>query len=350
MEDGFRYRSFFWPIILIGIGVIWLLANLGVIAGASLAVLFRLWPLLLIAIGLDIIVGRRSPIVGALIGLALVGAVVLLLIAAPNLGLAADTELKTDRFTEPVGAATSARVDLDLWSSPAHVFALSGSENLIEVEATYTGAILFSASGQQEKTVRLSREFDSFVPFFWLEALGRERLEIGLNPAVPIELNMDGGSGPADLDLSQLQLLALNLDSGSGSIAVTLPESGVEFDADIHSGSGAVSIVAPAGARANLQIESGSGAVAIDISDGAQANLRIESGSGSVTVDVPDDGGVRLEVRDSGSGSVRVPSAYSPIQSGDGDEGVWESPAAAGSAPPVLIVVEDMGSGSIVVR
>ena len=54
------YRSLFWPIILIGVGLIWLLGNFGIISGANLAVLFRLWPLALIVIGLDLLFGRQS--------------------------------------------------------------------------------------------------------------------------------------------------------------------------------------------------------------------------------------------------------------------------------------------------
>jgi len=45
------YRSLFWPIVLIGIGVVWLLGNLGILTGANLVVLFRLWPLVLIVVG-----------------------------------------------------------------------------------------------------------------------------------------------------------------------------------------------------------------------------------------------------------------------------------------------------------
>ena len=42
----------FWPIILIGVGVIFLLNNLGVITGSPWEVIWRLWPVLLIALGL----------------------------------------------------------------------------------------------------------------------------------------------------------------------------------------------------------------------------------------------------------------------------------------------------------
>ena len=82
-----RYRSIFWPILLIGVGVTWLLVNLGVISGVDWRILWRFWPLILIAIGLDIIFARRTPILGAILGLGTVALAILILALAPSLGL-----------------------------------------------------------------------------------------------------------------------------------------------------------------------------------------------------------------------------------------------------------------------
>jgi len=48
------------PVILIGLGVVFLLNNLGILSWSLWDVIFRLWPVLLIAAGLDILLGRRS--------------------------------------------------------------------------------------------------------------------------------------------------------------------------------------------------------------------------------------------------------------------------------------------------
>jgi len=54
-----RYRSFFWPAVLILAGVIALLVNTGAIPGDRLYLLVDLWPVILIVVGLELIV-RRS--------------------------------------------------------------------------------------------------------------------------------------------------------------------------------------------------------------------------------------------------------------------------------------------------
>ncbi len=55
-----RGPDLFWPIILIGAGVIFLLANLGIIPSNPWPLIWNLWPVILIVIGLDILLGRRS--------------------------------------------------------------------------------------------------------------------------------------------------------------------------------------------------------------------------------------------------------------------------------------------------
>jgi hypothetical protein len=86
-ESRPRYRSIFWPLVLIAVGTLWLLSNFNVISGSNLFALVRLWPLLLIAIGLDILFGRR-PLISGLIAVVTVGAMVAAVIFAPQLGLA----------------------------------------------------------------------------------------------------------------------------------------------------------------------------------------------------------------------------------------------------------------------
>ncbi|MBC7250601.1 MAG: hypothetical protein H5T62_09990 [Anaerolineae bacterium] len=80
-----RPPSVFWPLMLIGVGVVLLLANLGYLPWQAWSVLWRLWPLLLVALGIDLLIGRRS-VLGAIISAVLIllligGAIVIALLA-----------------------------------------------------------------------------------------------------------------------------------------------------------------------------------------------------------------------------------------------------------------------------
>ena len=65
-----RRGSLVGPVILLGLGIVFLLNNLGVLEWSVWEVIFRLWPVLLIAAGLDFLIGRRS-VWGSLLALVL---------------------------------------------------------------------------------------------------------------------------------------------------------------------------------------------------------------------------------------------------------------------------------------
>src|SRR6202795_5287550 len=84
-----RYRSYFWPAVLILIGVIAFLVNSGVISTDRLSLLFDLWPLILIVIGLELLARRALPgkngdLAAVLIVLLAAGGAIAYVALAPN--------------------------------------------------------------------------------------------------------------------------------------------------------------------------------------------------------------------------------------------------------------------------
>lgn len=321
-------RSFFWPLVLITVGVVWLLVNLNIIAPINLTALLRLWPVILIAIGLDILFGRRWPFLGALIGLALVGLVVALLAFGPAWGLAQSTSTHTQNCAHAIGGATSARVNLDLSSAATHVTALSDSTDLIDATFKTLGDVRCDVSGESEKTVRVSQVSDvNFLVFPFGDV--DQRWDIGLSPNVPLALSVDSGSGSVTLDLDRLQLRGVDFNSGSGSVDMRLPASREGYAISLHSGSGSVRVTLP---------------------NTTDITVQVDSGSGSVTLDVPDNAAVKIDVRNSGSGSVNVPGGYERTRQGDDDEGTWQTANFDNAERTITITVDDLGSGSINIR
>ena len=77
-------RDLFWPVIFIGVGLVFVLLEVGRLDLTQFEDLWRWWPLALVLIGLDWLIGRRWPIVGAVVA-ALVMAVCLVLMFDPLL-------------------------------------------------------------------------------------------------------------------------------------------------------------------------------------------------------------------------------------------------------------------------
>ncbi len=310
------YRSLFWPIVLIAIGVVWLMGNAGVLTSANVYALLRLWPLLLIVIGLDLLFGRQSPVIGALIG---VGAVVLFvggMLVGPSLGLAGpNLEIVTENFSEPLEDVTAAQVQLDLSVANATISALTDTSDLFTAEVSHVGILDYRVEGEAQKSIYLGQQDDRFnmtgVPEFLARLFQAEDRDlnwhIGLSPAVPVTLNVNGGVGNSEFDLSELQLQNLTVNGGVGNLNADLPAMEDPY---------------------NVSINSGSGEIRITLAEGAAVNLSISGGVGNSVIDVPDGAAVRVTGQ-SGVGSIVVPSDFRRV---DGDEdnfvgsnGTWET-------------------------
>ncbi len=325
MDQSSRgYHSLFWPILLVGVGVVLLLGNLGLIPQANYWSLAQLWPLLLIIIGLDIIFGRRSTLGSALIGLLTVGAIIAFLIYAPSLNLPKTPERNTFKFQEPVGTAESADVTLNLTSLPTEVHALGDSNDLINAVIDSYGKVDFRVSGDKKKSVTL-RQTESNFNFFTFDWGENMRWDVGLNAKVPTNLYVDAASGSTTLDLENLNLTGLKVDAASGSVTVTLPATKEKYKAAFEGASGSMKVEVPC----------------------SPIEIRLDGASGSMNLDVPDKCPLRVDVRDTGSGSIHLPDDLTQTRSGgDDEEGVWES-EDAGSDPTIQVTIINAGSGSL---
>jgi hypothetical protein len=330
---SFRYRSIFWPILLIGIGGLWFLFNLEIIPRGNWTNLWRLWPLFLIAIGLDLIFGRRSPLAGAVIGLGTIAVAVALLFALPPLDLPAQPDVATDRYTEPIGKATSATVDLNLSIGASTITSTSDPDMLLEAQITHVGDVEFITRGETEKTISLRERAINFGTN-WLDWLDEEkelRWDISLNRDIPLYLDIAGGIGEATLELGDLNITGMRVEAGVGDVNLNLPATGSSYP---------------------VNIKGGVGEIRIDVQQGAEVEFDAEGGVGNVTISLPDDAAVRIEA-ETGVGDIRVPSFIPQVSSRDehfpGKSGVWETPDFS-SADLQITITFVGGVGDLIIR
>jgi hypothetical protein len=332
-KKGYRYRSLFWPIVLIGVGLLWLLGNLGVLPEHSLYTLSRLWPIALIVIGLDLMIGRRSPMIGGLIGLGAVALVLVLVFAGPSLGLTPpEMEFVTERFTERIGNATSARVNLDLDIGKTTLDALSDPNTLIDAEITHFGEINFDVRGDTQKTISISHRASQHGGWLWTADTDTKRTwwDISLSPEIPLTLNIDGSIGESIIDLSELQIEGLEVDGDVGDFQITLPATGKTYDVDFNGGIGTFEVI---------------------LEQGAAVNLTIDGDVGKFIIDIPADAAVRVDA-DVDVGNINIPSNFIRLSSGDdlvGESGIWETPGFD-EAKVRIVIVFNGGVGDLSVR
>ena len=330
MENNRKYHSLFWPIILVGAGIVLLLRNLGVIPAFNPGILLRLWPLLLVVLGLDILFGRKAPWAGTLIGLVAAGAVIAFLVFSPSLGINTGQVTKTEVFSAPLEDAKSAKYYFETASDPVYINALSNSSDLIKATITHQGTMNFDVSGTTEKSVRLTKTSTSDSWLTWDLNSMDQKWDIGLSPDIGTEIVLDGGSGLITLDLSGIQLESLKTNLGSGASKIFLPKTTSPY---------------------TVEVESGSGSVNLAIAKDADMTLSLDSGSGSVHISVPSGAALRVEVADDGSGSLNIPNGLDKVTDSSAfSSGTWQTTGFEKAASKITIKIVSRGSGSITIN
>lgn len=261
-----RSRSVFLPIVLIGLGVLLLLSNMGIFPISGWAVLWRFWPVALIALGIDVIFGRRT------VGGAIAGGILILLLLGVAIGaaflaeripflveLTQPTTMRHETVEHPLSDLKSAKVTIDWTSVPGHLSALDDSSNLIEASVAYRGELSFDVKTQGDHAdVLLDSYQQGASSGFFIFDDQDSRWDVKLSPQVSLDLRLDVGSGSCNFDLTGLDVKNLDLDGGSGSLRLTLPAA-AGFDGKIKGGSGSITLIAPKAVGLRVELTDGSG-------------------------------------------------------------------------------------------
>jgi hypothetical protein len=294
-----RDLNLFWPVIFMGLGLIWTLSSLGLFPQIQVMAMLNLWPLLLVAIGLQVMFGRRSPLVGGLIALLMVAALFAFVAFATPQMLSARLPFL---YTGQVSVAGPRQV-------------ITGQGDFVTEERQVGGFTRIELLGAgtlevvQGDTEGLSiNAQQNLLPYIESRVVG-SRLIIGpkqgyeLKPTGTIlyrltvkNLNGLTLNGSGEINIAALQTGNLNLDiNGSGSISLADLQAG-DLNLNIN-GSGRVTA---AGAVERLEVDiNGVGNFNGENLQAQKASTGI-SGSGQLVVWVIKT----LDVNISGSGSV----------------------------------------------
>lgn len=306
MKDS-RGTPIFWPIILITVGVIWLLSNFDILPRFNYSLLFDLWPLLLIVGGINLLLGKRLAWLKAVVTLAAVALAVLYVFFAPSLGLAQVPEVQEAQLAEPIGEATSARINIDSSLGRTRITPLKDDTQLFEADLKYVGDLIFDVTGTTEKEIQLRTDTESFDSSLY-NMLDEDQLRwnIGLTPNIPLSLEFSGGVGEIVLDLSGLQLTDLYVNGGVGDLEINIPANAEMY---------------------NVEIKGGVGSLHVIFAEGANVDVQINAGVGEFILEIPHDAGVDL-VASTGVGQIRLPSNYINERTAEGlvnVSGAWKT-------------------------
>lgn len=252
----YRYRSFFWPVVLIVVGVLALLVNANLVSVDRLYRLADLWPVILVVIGLEIITrralrgrGATSDLTAALIVLIAAGGALIYVSGGPQ------TPGPTHTFdgSDQIGDLTTVTLHVDVGAANLTVQGNTSMGNdLYRAHIEYAGPSPVVTLDRSTGDLHISQ--NGGFAFFG----GRRfTLNLQISSTVLWNISINAGAATNTFNLGDVKVGAIDLNTGASREDVTfgLP-SGVVF-VTMSGGALTVHIQRPVGTEASVQVSGG---------------------------------------------------------------------------------------------
>lgn len=231
-------------VLVIGLGGLFLLGNLGAIDVSAWNVILRMWPVFVIAWGLDLLVGNKSNfamVVGVVLGFALFIGVIWFTFYAPF----STQKALGETINQEVGMTSQLSANID---------SVYGDVNLA---AQADPAVLVSGHLLTAENQKVNNEFTiqdnsavldinssgNFIypvmPFGPSQTLS---WDLGFNSDTLLNLDTRTVLGKQNLDLTLLRLQALKAETVMGKTVIALPRAG-NFSADLNTVMGDLMVI-----------------------------------------------------------------------------------------------------------
>ncbi len=257
-------RGVFWPLLLIALGLIFLLANYGFIAPITVLGLVSLWPLLLILLGIDLAIGRRWPVAAIAIDVAVIALGLAFVATQPAfpgffVGYAVTRDGGSADVSVPRDGARSLTLHLN---GGAGRYQLSGgSGGLVDAHSDRNDLQVRSSVRANGVDVRLDQSpFGRGGPAFSF-GNNASTIEVHVASDIATSLDVNGGAGQFTLDLRDVRVTDARVNAGAGQLMLLLPNASGDVAIRINSGAGSVVIEIPAGVEARVTMTGGLGSL-----------------------------------------------------------------------------------------
>ncbi len=166
---------------------------------------------------------------------------------------------KAQSLSIPLESARSARIKLDHGAGRLNIQAGAASTELLNGSfgAEVENSTRFEADQMQVK-LRNSQQFWAWYPGESLD------WDIRLNDTIPLSLKIDSGASSSTLDLTNLKVVDLDIDTGASSTQISLPANAGNTRVDIDSGAASLNLSIPTGVAARIRVKSGIASVNVD--------------------------------------------------------------------------------------
>lgn len=257
-------RSLVLPLILIGIGLVALLANLGLVSGDAIERAVILWPLILVLVGAELILHRLlAPAVATSAGLALLGLMLAIVVLYAALGPRVASGSRSFDRSAPRQDLSRAALELDVGGAQVDVRGATMGNDLYRVHVDYPAS-------QGAPTVSFDREAGQLKVqqgrSWMLFPFGANRgthVRVQLSDQVAWGINLNGGAFRGGLDVGGLQVTGMQVSGGAANLDVNLPAPKGKVAVDFSGGAFNITVHVPA--ETALQVVASGGANDVEV-------------------------------------------------------------------------------------
>ncbi len=223
-----RRGELFWGTLLVVLGVLFFLQSAGYIRGD---VWSWFWPFVIIAIGVWVLLGGFSY---------------------------RSRFEKAEKFSVPLEGAQEASLSIDHGAGRIDLRSGANPGDLLTgVAAAGIEKKIHNNNGKLEVEIDAG---PSFIPFVGPEG---GTWEFRLTPDVPISLKIEAGASRLDMDLTDLRVPYFRYDGGASNLNLTLPARVDNTLAEIEAGAASINLHVPQGVALRLH-RKGVGSVSVD--------------------------------------------------------------------------------------
>jgi predicted membrane protein len=201
-----------------------------------------------------------------------------------------ETEVETQ--TIELGRTERAIVELDMGAGELEVH--GGARELMEATFTYNVSewkpMIDYATSEAQGMLKIRQRDTEGIPI----GNTKNKWDISLSEAVPIDLRIDMGAGSGTLDLRDIQLSALDIEAGVGELKLDISgERGKDLNVDIDGGVGSATIYLPEEIGVRVRVNGGIGSVnarGLSKKNGIYTNEAYGESGVAITIQI--DGGI----------------------------------------------------------
>jgi hypothetical protein len=215
-----RNPSIFWGGVLVILGVLFLLANAGVLDNVSWDVI---WPVILIAIGAWLVVARIGP-GGSLVGV---------------------------NGSEPLDGLARGRLEIAVGAARLDVRTAALGDQLYRLHIDHAGSSPEVRLDRAAGTLRISQSPG------WFPGMGRMKVEAQLSDSIPWDLSCSTGAIRGDFDLSTATLTGFECKTGASRVDLRLPAPKGQVPIRVEGGALTVDVTRPAASAVKVQVSAG---------------------------------------------------------------------------------------------